>query len=86
MEALELAQEIHALPEPTRTAVERLVRLLNAPAGAAKRQPPVLYPADPELAGQSFADPEFFGAWANRADITDSAEYIHQVRRGLRPA
>ena len=87
MEALELAREIHALPEQTRVAMERLVLLLKQTAAIpVKRQPPILYSADPTQAGKSFADPEFFGAWADRTDIVDGAEYIHQVRRGLRPA
>ncbi len=87
METLQLAQEISALPERTRVAVEELVLLLRKQAAVpAKRQPPIMYPADHEQDGQPFNDPEFFGAWADRTDITDGAEYIHQVRRGLRPA
>lgn len=87
METLQLVEEINALPERTRAALERLIRLLNHSADASvKRQPPVLYPADPAQEGLSFDDPAFFGAWASRADITDGAEYIHQVRRGLREA
>ena len=87
MEALKLAQEVNALPEQTRAAIERLVLLLKKSAGAlARRQLLVLYPADPTQAGQSFADPEFFGAWTDQTDIVDGTEYVHQVRRGLRPA
>ncbi|HEX8329578.1 MAG TPA: hypothetical protein VF629_18720 [Hymenobacter sp.] len=87
METLQLAQELNALPERTRASFERLVLLLKKQATEpTKRQPPVLYPADPAQEGQPFSDPEFFGAWADRTDITDGAEYIHQVRRGLRSA
>ncbi|WP_310392415.1 hypothetical protein [Hymenobacter sp.] len=83
MEALELAQEIHALPERARVAMEGLVLLLNKPVDAAvKRQPPILYAADPVQAGQSFADPELFGAWADRTDIADGAEYIPRCGAG----
>jgi len=87
METLQLVKEIEALPEQARMAVERLVLLLKTqdfkPSG---KIPPILYPADPEQAGQPFNDPEFFGAWADRTDITSGADYIHEVRRGLRSA
>ena len=85
MENLALAQEIATLPAPVRLAVERLVRLLKAqlPAPTAK-SPPVLYPADPAQVGRPFTDSAFFGAWADRTDIASGAEYIHDVRRGLR--
>lgn len=87
METLQLAEEINALPERTRAAIEQLVMLLNKKAvEPVQRQPPILYPADPAQAGQPFNDPAYFGAWADRTDITDGAEYIHQVRRGLRLA
>lgn len=87
METLQLAEELNALPEHTRVAFERLILLLKKQAaGGQSKQPPVLYPADPSQEGQPFSDPEFFGAWADRPDITDGADYIHQVRRGLRPA
>ncbi|HEX8503867.1 MAG TPA: hypothetical protein VF630_00760 [Hymenobacter sp.] len=87
METLQLAQELNALPERTRAAFERLVLLLKKQATESpKRQPPILYPADPAREGEPFNDPEYFGAWADRADIVDGGEYIHQVRRGLRPA
>ena len=87
METLQLAQEINALPEHTRAAVEQLVLLLKKQfVEPSKRLPPILYSADPEQTGKPFNDPDFFGAWADRTDITDGAEYIHQVRRGLRPA
>lgn len=86
MEALKFAQEINALPEQTRAAIERLVLLKKIAGVLARRQPPVLYPADPTQAGQSFADPEFFGIWTDQTDIVDGTEYVHQVRRGLRPA
>ena len=87
METLQLAEELNALPERTRAALERLVLLLKKQAAEpTKRQPPILYPADLAQEGQPFSDPEFFGSWADRTDITDGADYIHQVRRGLRPA
>ncbi|MFD1470013.1 hypothetical protein ACFQ48_17425 [Hymenobacter caeli] len=87
METLQLAQELNALPERTRAAVEQLVLLLKKQAvEVGKRQPPILYPAEPAQAGLPFDDPVYFGAWASRTDITDGADYIHQVRRGLRPA
>ena len=84
METSQLVEEINALPQAARVAVERLVVLLNQQASAARKQLPVLYPADPAQEGMPFDDPSFFGAWSDRADITDGAEYIHQVRRGLR--
>lgn len=87
METIQLAQELNALPEHTRAAIERLVLLLRKQSmESGKRMPPLLFPADPAQEGQPFSDPAFFGAWADRTDITDGAEYIHQVRRGLRPA
>lgn len=87
METLQLVNEINALPAHTRTAIEQLVLLLRSEVDKpAKKTLPILYPADPTQNGQPFNDPDFFGAWADRADITDGAEYIHQVRRGLRPA
>ena len=87
METSQLVAELNALPAPARAGFERLVLLLKKQAAESpKRRPPILYPADPEQEGQPFSDPEFFGAWADRTDMTDGAEYIHQVRRGLRPA
>lgn len=87
METLQLIREIEALPEPARMAVERLVLLLKTQDfKSSNKTPPVLYPADPQQAGQPFNDPEFFGAWADRTDIISGADYIHEVRRGLRPA
>jgi hypothetical protein len=87
METILLAQELNALPERTREAFERLILLLKKQAvESPKRQPPILYPADPAQEGDPFNDPEYFGAWADRTDITDGAKYIHQVRRGLRSA
>lgn len=87
METLQLVAELDALPERARAGFERLVLLLKKQAAESpKRQPPILYPADPAQEGQPFDDPEFFGAWADRTDIADGAEYIHQVRRGLRSA
>ena len=87
METLQLVKEIEALPEQARAAVERLVALLKTRyATSGDNELPILYPADPAQAGQPFTDPDFFGAWAARTDITSGAEYIHDVRRGLRPA
>ena len=87
MKVMQLAQELNALPEHTRVALERLVLLLRKQsAEPTARKLPIMYPADPTQEGRPFDDPAFFGAWAERTDITDGAEYIHQVRRGLRPA
>ena len=87
METLQLVREIEALPEQARTALERLVLMLKTQhSNQSGKIPPILYPADPEQAGQPFNDPDFFGAWADRTDITSGADYIHGVRRGLRSA
>ena len=84
METQQLIEQINALPQEARAAIERLVLLLNEQVPATSKQPPILYPADPTQEGLPFDDPSYFGAWANRTDITDGAEYIHQTRRGLR--
>ena len=84
METQQLIEQINALPQEARVAIERLVVLLNEQALVTNRQPPVLYPADPTQESLPFDDPSYFGAWASRTDITDGAEYIHQTRRGLR--
>lgn len=87
METLALVKEIEALPEQARAAIERLVLLLKTqPARQSQKEVPILYPADPRQDGQPFTDPEFFGAWADRLDITNGADYIHEVRRGQRSA
>ena len=87
MNTAEWVESLDALPEKTRLGIERLVLLLRQQATkTSSRQPPIMRPADPAQAGEPFNDPAYFGAWADRADITDGAEYIHQVRRGLRPA
>lgn len=86
METDQLISEINALPQAARAAIERLVLLLNGGKPATPKELPILYPADPTQAGLPFDDPDFFGAWSQRLDITDGAEYIHQVRRGLRQA
>lgn len=72
-----------ALPEPTRLAIKQLIAVLGQQTPGPKR-PPVLRAAvalteEDETAAQAVA-----GGWADRSDIVDGAEYIHQVRRGLR--
>ena len=84
METSQLIEKLNALPPAARMAIERLVVLLDKQASATSKQLPVLYPADSTQEGLPFDDPSFFGAWSDRLDITDGAEYIHQVRRGLR--
>ena len=83
METSQLVKEINALPESARAAIEQLIVLLGKqPAG--KKMPPILREAVPLTEEEKQADLTEPSGWASRTDITDGAEYIHQVRRGLR--
>jgi len=83
METLQLVEEIEALSEPARATVEQLVVLLGQ-QGSPRPLPPVVRVSRPLTEADLAAEQAETGGWAARTDITDGAEYIHQVRRGLR--
>lgn len=83
MDSQQLATQIMGLPEPARLAVEQLIRLLGQQVPGPKL-PPILRPAAPLTEEEKAAEQYATGGWADRTDIVDGAEYIHQVRRGLR--
>lgn len=83
MDDAKLAAALDALPEKTRAAVKRLVLALKQQA-AVRRLPPVMRPSEPLTEAEKQDYLVGANGWANRTDITDGAEYIHQVRRGLR--
>ena len=82
---MELEAALDALPEKARLGIERLVLVLRA-QGAPHRLPPIMRPSEPLTKAEAKAQVEqaYLDSWASRTDITDGAEYIHQVRRGLR--
>ena len=82
METQQLIDEINALPEPARLAIERLVLVLRQQP--ATKTPPILRPALPLTEEEIAAENKSQGGWSDRPDITDGAQYIHDVRRGLR--
>ncbi|RYE90649.1 MAG: hypothetical protein EOO37_02440 [Cytophagaceae bacterium] len=83
METHQLAAKIDALPESARLAIEQLVLLLEQQP-ATRKMPPILRTSSPLTEEEKQAEQAETGGWAARADISDGAEYIHQVRRGLR--
>ena len=53
----------------------------NSTAGATLLPPLNLDEIPTTWPENSFMNPEFFGAWADRDDIIDSTEYVRQLRR-----
>lgn len=82
METKQLVDEIMALPEPARLAIEQLIVFLGQQSEG-KKMPPIMRVATPLSETEKLAEQQE-DSWAARTDITDGAEYIHQVRRGLR--
>jgi len=83
METDQFIAQINALPEQARRAIEQLVLLL-AQQPPARKMPPILQASSPLTAEEKAAEQAGESAWATRTDITDGAQYIHEVRRGLR--
>lgn len=83
METQQLLEEINALPEPARRTIEQLVLLLRQQP-AARKMPPVLRASTPLTEADQAAEKIEKGGWETRSDISSGAEYIHEVRRGLR--
>lgn len=83
METQQLISEINALPESVRLAIEQLVLLLRQQV-AAQKLPPILRSSSPLTDEEKAEQQVETGGWASRDDITSGAEYIRQVRRGLR--
>lgn len=99
METLQLAQRIEQLPAAAQRLVAELVDLLSQhtkPLASKEElsasQGATILPAL-DTAGvpttwpeNVFADPEFYGMWADREDMKNGGDaYIHVVRRGQQP-
>lgn len=83
MNNAELEASLGALPQATQAAIKRLVSVLRE-QGSPRRLPPIMRPSEPLTEAEKQAEQADDDSWASRTDITDGAEYIHQVRRGLR--
>lgn len=83
MDNARLAASLDALPGKDRLAIERVVAVLKK-QGPVRRLPPIMRSSEPLTADDLHAEQAQTSGWADRADITDGGEYIHQVRRGLR--
>ena len=95
MDAHYLASRIQHLPVAAQRLVAELIELLSQnPAvgpqadwlateapGATMLPPLDLTGSSTSWPENEFANPEFYGAWADRTDITDSTEYVRQLRR-----
>ncbi len=95
MDAHYLASRIQHLPVAAQRLVVELVELLSQGASAVQPadQPVTEAPGAIILPAldltnsittwpeNEFANPEFYGAWADRTDIADSTEYVRQLRR-----
>jgi hypothetical protein len=63
-----------------------LDRPLSLPEGSKARvqveveSPTSANPPTPELTADAFASLQFFGRWADRQDMADSAEYVRKER------
>lgn len=93
METQAVIQQFQQLPAEAQRVVAALIELLSKqsvpselPAEPFTEGATILPPLDlsngpttwPE---NEFMNPEFYGAWAERKDITDSTEYIRELRR-----
>ncbi len=97
MGAKEIAAQFEQLPLAAQRLVAELIEKLGRPAGSygtweeltAVGQPTeaiLLPPVDTEPVPDSwpanrFMEPTQFHAWADRTDITDSTEFVRQLRR-----
>lgn len=95
METLQLVAQIERLPAVAQRLVAELVELLSqhtagpgsedersAGAPGAIMLPPLDVTDIPTTWPENqFANPEFYGAWADRDDTIDSTEYVRELRR-----
>lgn len=94
METQEIVQQLDSLPAWARQQAEDFIAFLQTRYGEAAREQParpaegaiLLPPLDMRGAPTTwpenpFMNPEFFGAWADRTDVTDSTEFVRQLRR-----
>ena len=86
-------QQFQQLPVAAQRVVAELIALLSKQA--ASSVPPIGEAIEgaavlPSLSvigvptawpENEFMNPEFYGAWADRTDITDSTEYVRELRR-----
>lgn len=83
MEPQQIIQQFYQLPVEAQRVVADLIELLskktvgesNVNKAAPVAEGTGAYPEN------EFMNPEFYGAWADRSDITDSTEYVRALRQ-----
>ncbi|MBC8085014.1 MAG: hypothetical protein H7Z21_17595 [Hymenobacter sp.] len=100
METRAVMRQFQQLPADAQRVVAELIELLSQQSvpstpvagevvgGATTLPPPDLSGVPATWPENEFMNPEFYGAWADREDSTDSTEYVRELRRnhwGTRP-
>ncbi|HEX8349323.1 MAG TPA: hypothetical protein VF598_05135 [Hymenobacter sp.] len=96
MRAEDIADRFDRLPAGAQRLIAELIEQLSRPGGGVSSWEEATAPERPTAAvllpapdademptswpQNRFMDPAFYGAWANRDDITDSTEYVRRLR------